>query len=76
MNIKNLQTLFLFIILIIVICCVYNTERFENNKITFQHIYARAYGTHMSMDQVINQYRKITDYSKYPFNLKQYYYNI
>ena len=74
MNIKNLQTLFLFIILIIVIYCVYNIERFTNKKIKFQHIYARAHGLHTSMDEIINQYRKIKDYYKYPFNLKQYYY--
>lgn len=76
MNINNLQTLILFIILVIVLCCVYNIERFTNKKISFQHLYARAYGSHMGLDQIINQYRKIKDYNKYPFNLKQYYYAI
>jgi hypothetical protein len=76
MNTKNLQTLILFIILVIVLCCVYNIERFTNKKISFQHIYSRAYGSHMGMDQILNQYRKIEDYYKYPFNLKQYYYTI
>jgi len=74
MNLKNLHTMLLFIILIIVICCVYNIEKFTNNKITFQHLYAQAYGRHMGLDEIINNYRKITDYYKYPFNLKKYYY--
>jgi hypothetical protein len=76
MNTKNCQTLLVLVILVIVICCVYNIERFTNKKISFQHIYSRAYGSHMGMDQILNQYRKIEDYHKYPFNLKQYYYAI
>ena len=76
MNTKNLQTLILFIILVIVLYCTYNIERFTNKKISFQHLYARAYGSNMGLDQIINQYRKIKDYYKYPFNIRHYYYTI
>ena len=76
MNIKTLQTLLVLIILFIILCCVYNIEQFTNKKISFQHLYARAYGNRMGLDQILNQYVKIKDYHKYPFNLKQYYYAI
>jgi len=76
MNTKILQTLILFIILVIVLCCIYNIERFTNKKITFAQVYASAYARHMGLDQILNKYRKIEDYNKYPFDLKKYYYAI
>jgi hypothetical protein len=76
MNTKNLQTLILFIILVIVLCCVYNIERFTNNKMKFKHLYYLAYRHNMGLDQVINLYKKKVDNYKYPFNLKKYYYAI
>jgi hypothetical protein len=74
MNTKMLQTLILLIILVIVLCCTYNIERFTNKKQSFQHLYYLAYRHSMGLDQVINLYRKKVDNYKYPFNLKQYYY--
>ena len=76
MNTKNLQTLLLLVILIIVLYSVYNIERFRNRSISFQHLYARAWRTNMSLDQIINQYSKIRDMYKSPFNLRNYYYVI
>jgi hypothetical protein len=75
MNTKNLQTLLLLVILITVLYSVYNIERFRNRRISFKHLYARSYGTNMSLDQIINQYSKIRDL-KIPFNLRNYYYVI
>jgi hypothetical protein len=76
MNTKILQSLLLFVILIIMLCCVYNTEKFRNKKISLKHLYARAYGNNMSLDQIINQYSKIRDMYKSKFNLRKYYYVI
>ena len=76
MNTKNSQTLLVLVILVIVLFYVYKIEQFTNKKISFKHLYARAYGNRMGLDQIINQYVKIKDYNKYPFNLKQYYYVI
>lgn len=76
MNIKNLQTLILFIILGLVLCCTYNIERFTNKKMSFKHLYYLSYRHSMGLDQIINLYRKKRDNYKYPFNLRQYYYEI
>lgn len=76
MNTKNIQTLILFIILVIVLCCSYNIERFTNKKMQFKHLYYLAYRYSIGLDQVINQYIKKKDHHKYPFNLKKYYYSI
>jgi hypothetical protein len=76
MNTTILQTILLLIILISIGYSIYNTEKFRNKKISFQHLYARAYGNNMSMDQIINQYSKIRDMYKSKFNLRKYYYVI
>ena len=74
MNTKILQTVILFIILVIVLYSCYNIECFDNKKLKFKNLYAEAYIYSKGLDQVINKYKRINDFKKYPFDIKQYYY--